>query len=154
MGPFKVKERIGEHVYRLELPPSYNLHDTFHFEKLSLCTETDQYGHYPEPEPLEVDGELEHEVEKIVDSKLDRRYKDGIRYRVRWKGYDESHDEWRSYAELVHAKESVAEFHKKHPEAPRRINAALFHALPWRRLENLTEGPSTPYSWENGKRGR
>ncbi|VDC05418.1 unnamed protein product [Peniophora sp. CBMAI 1063] len=153
LGPFTVKERIGEHVYRLELPPSYKLHDTFHYEKLSLCTETDQYGRYPEPEPLEVDGELEYEVDKILDSKIDRRYKDKLIYLVRWKGYGQEHDSWEPLANVANARKEVAKFHKDNPQAPRKISAALFNAIPWQRLENLTEGATTPYAWAAGKRG-
>ena len=153
LGPFTVVKRHGEHDYRLDLPPSYKLHPVFHYEKLSPCTETDQYGRYQEPEPLEVDSELEYEVEEILDSKINRRYKHGILYLVRWKGYDQGHDSWEPLANLSNAHKLVVKFHKAHPEAPKRINAAIFHTLPWRPLENFTEGISTAYSWEDGRRG-
>lgn len=152
LGPFKVMERIGEHDYRLELPASYRLHPVFHHEKLSLCTETDEYGRYPEREPLEVDGELEYDVEKILDSKHDRRYKDGILYLVCWKGYDQGHDSWEPLANVKNSMELVEEFHKTHPSAPRKLSAIMFESLPWRPLENLTEVDPSPYSWTEGIR--
>ena len=49
---------------------------------------------------------------------------------------------------MANAKEVVAKFHKKYPNAPKKIASALFLALPWQKLENLTTGPSMDLSWE------
>ncbi|TBU21091.1 hypothetical protein BD311DRAFT_679396, partial [Dichomitus squalens] len=43
------------------------------------------------PEPMEVEGELEYEVEKIEDS---RTYRNQFQYLVKWKGYDEGQNSW------------------------------------------------------------
>ncbi|KZV59077.1 hypothetical protein PENSPDRAFT_546907, partial [Peniophora sp. CONT] len=72
-------------------------------------------------------------------------------YLVRWKGYDKGHDSWEPLANVANAEKKVADFHKRHPEAPRKISAAIFNAIQWKPLENLTEGTSSPYSWTDGR---
>jgi hypothetical protein len=60
---------------------------------------------------------------------------------------------WEGIKNLEHAKKAIADFHKKHPEAPKKLSAAVFMSLPWQRIENLTEA-LTQYAWEEGRRGR
>jgi hypothetical protein len=92
-------------------------------------------------------------VEKILDSKHNRRYSNGILYLVRWKGYRPGGDTWEGIKNLEHTKKAIADFHKKHPEAPKKLSAAVFMSLPWQRIENLTEA-STQYAWEDGRHGQ
>ena len=153
LGPFKVLARIGDHDYRLELPPGMDLHDVFHVDRLTPAVINDVYGAPSNPPPVEVDGQEEYEVEAILDSKLDKRYKGGILYLVRWKGYGPKGDTWEGIRNLGNAKEAVAEFHRRHPEAPRRVAAADFASFPWQTYENLTVS-DTPYAWEDGRYGR
>jgi hypothetical protein len=153
LGPFKVLDRIGDLDYRIELPPTMDLHDVFHADWLTRATINETYGKLPQPDPIEIDGDLEFEVEKILDSKHDRRYSSGILYLVRWKGYGPGGNTWEGIKNLEHAKKAIADFHKKHPEVPKKLSAAVFMSLPWQRIENLTEA-STQYAWEDGRRGR
>jgi hypothetical protein len=104
-------------------------------------------------DPIEIDGDLEFKVEKILDSKHDCRYSSGILYLVRWKGYGPGGDMWEGIKNLKHPKKAIADFHKKHPEAPKKLSAAVFMSLPWQRIENLMEA-STQYAWEDGRRGQ
>jgi hypothetical protein len=82
LGPFKVLDRVGNLDYRLELPPTMDLHNVFHVDWLTYTTINKMYGKLPQPKPIEIDGNLEFEVEKILNSKHDWRYSNGILYLV------------------------------------------------------------------------
>jgi hypothetical protein len=51
-----------------------------------------------------------------------------LKYLVKWKGYDESHNQWEEHTQL-HAKSKIAQFHRKHPGVARHINAAIFDSI-------------------------
>ena len=64
---------------------------------------------------MEVDGEEENNVAKILDSKLDRRYKCCLlHYYIRWAGYKGTDDEF----SWVAADELVPAFHAHYPQKP------------------------------------
>ena len=68
VGPFKVLERIGEVAYKLELPPTMQIHNVFH---VSLLKQYHSDGRTPPPPPAEViDDEPEWEVKRILDHRL------------------------------------------------------------------------------------
>ena len=90
-------------------------------------------------------GVEEQGVEEIVDSRLRWGH---LEYLVQWKGFPREEREWKTSAELCHAKEAVADFYRLHPAAPRP-----FIKLCLRRLENLTTPTSILrhlFDWENG----
>ena len=82
----------------------------------------------PPPLPELIDGKEEYEVKEILDSRL---HQGRIQFLVKWEGYDEP--TWEPTTNLTtNAKETIAEFYKKHPEAPRvaRITSkATFRAI-------------------------
>ena len=136
--------------YKLSLPQSLKIHPVFHVDRLTPWGGNDINGKLPPPpEPVEVEGEEEYEVEEIVDSRFHRRK---LQYLVKWKGYDDSENSWQSVADVKNAPEAVANFHRKHPSAPRQINAVTFATLPWQTVANLTEGSTTDLEWASGKR--
>lgn len=49
--------------------------------------------------PIEIDNEVEHEVEAVLDSRL--RYKK-VQYLVDWKGYSQDHRSWEPASHLTH----------------------------------------------------
>jgi hypothetical protein len=139
--------------YRLELLPTMDLHDVFHADRLTRETINKTYGKLPQPDPIEINGNLEFEVEKILNSKHNQCYSNGILYLVQWKGYGLGGDMWKGIKNLEHAKNAITDFHKKHPEAPKMLSAAVFMSLPWQRIENLMEA-LIQYAWEDGHCGR
>lgn len=143
-GPFKITEKISDLVYRLDLPKAMNnIHNVFHVGLLTPYPDDTIPGRVQvPPPPVEIDGIMEEEVEAIVDSKFERGI---LKYLVKWKGFTDGDNSWEPAENVANSKELVAEYHEKHPTAPRphpsapqRIHAALFNKIPWRTLENFT----------------
>jgi hypothetical protein len=131
LGPFRVSEVIGRGAFKLDLPPRLSrLHPVFPVVKLELA-EHDPFGGrpgYDEPPPVLADGaDSEWEVEEVLDAKM--RYR-SLWYFVRFKGYDNSHDQWVKHSD-VFAPDAIAEFYRKYPGKPRAIAATTFDALPF-----------------------
>ena len=71
MEPFKIIKKVGTSSYKLDLPASMTIHNTFH---LSLL-EPGEDNKFPSqiqtpPPPSEIDGEPEYELQEIIDSRL------------------------------------------------------------------------------------
>jgi len=125
LGPFIVERRIGPMAYRLKLPHwMKQLHLVFNVVKLTPAPDDPIPGRKTtdHPLPIIINGEAEWEVEEILDSRWHRRR---FQYLVKWKGYGCEHNSWESASE-VFAPELTAEFHHKHPGAPRHIRRAEF----------------------------
>ena len=68
LGPFKVLAKIGKQAYRLDLPASYGkVHLVFY---VSLLEEYRRRPGTEPPPPVEIDGEEELVVEKILDRRV------------------------------------------------------------------------------------
>lgn len=75
----------------------------------------------PPPPAVQVEGETEYEIARIVDSKFDRRRKKcQLLYKVMWLGYEDTDEEssWLPATELEHAAEHQADFHSAYPSKP------------------------------------
>jgi hypothetical protein len=57
-----------------------------------------------------------------------------LEYLVKWKGYDESHNQWEVHTQ-IHAQPKIAQFHCKYPSAVCHINVAIFHSIPFTRAD-------------------
>ena len=106
IGPFEVLERKGQNAYTLRLPQKYGrLHPTFHVSLLELYRLRKGSDI---PEPIDIDGIEEWEVERILDSHTS---KNGVkRYLVRWKGFSEADDTWEVEKHLENARELVNDY--------------------------------------------
>ena len=68
-GPFEITEQLSSMTYRLNLPPSWKLHNAFHTALLSPYQETAIHRkNYLMLAPKLIDGEWEWEVESILTS--------------------------------------------------------------------------------------
>ena len=85
-----MKKVISNHAVELVLPEDIHIHPVFHVNLLELtATNPPHAGHIqPPPPPVEVDGEVEWEMNAIIDSRYFGRAKK-LQYRVQWAGYAE-----------------------------------------------------------------
>ena len=104
------------------------LHPVFHVVKL-LPVPDDPHARNarPPPPPTVVDGELEYDVEEVLDSRL---FRGKLEFLVKWKGYGYEENSWVREGD-VHAQRLVNDFYRRHPGAPRRIRALTFDHLAW-----------------------
>ena len=75
----------------------------------------------PPPPPVMVNDELELEISKILDTKIDnRQHACKLLYLVHWTGYKGTDEEtsWILASKLGHPSELVTEFHTKYPSKP------------------------------------
>jgi hypothetical protein len=125
-GPFKIIEKIGSRSYRLELQSRWRIHNVFHASLLEPYRLNNIAGRaIIRPEPEEIEGESEYEVEKILQSEFrtTKKKNKNIRtlfYLVKWKGYPEDECTWEPEEHLRSAKKEVGIFHKENPDADKR----------------------------------
>ncbi|CAJ0927315.1 unnamed protein product, partial [Ranitomeya imitator] len=113
IGPYKISEIINPLSFRLALPASFAIHNVFHRSLLRRYVVPIVPSVDP-PAPVLVEGELEYEVEKILDSRFSRRR---LQYLVKWKCYGQEDNSW-VVASDVHATDLVCAFHLARPDRP------------------------------------
>jgi Chromo (CHRromatin Organisation MOdifier) domain len=120
-GPFKITEVISPMTYRLQLPTRWKIHNTFHAALLYPYQTTKLYGReFSEPPPDLIAGHEEWEVEKVLASRCQGRWK-RLQYLIRWKGFSKAHDSWEPPRNLENAHEAIKDFHRDKPQAIQRI---------------------------------
>jgi len=70
-GTFKVLEKKGSRAYKLEISPRWNIHPVFHvslLEPYQASNRPNREQHPPDPE--EIEGDLEWEVERLVKTEI------------------------------------------------------------------------------------
>jgi hypothetical protein len=131
LGPFPIERQVGTNAYRLKLPQSMSrLHPVFNVIKLSPAPEDPIPGRRapPPPPPEIIDGQEEYIVEKILDSRL---FRGKLQYLIKWEGYSYQDKSWEP-VDNVFAPDLIAEFHRTHPGAPRRIRTLHFQSIPFK----------------------
>ena len=117
IGPYKIKEQIGERAFRLDLPKTLKIHNVFHVSMLEPWKE-DEHGREPiPPEPVILEeGQEEYEVEKVLNSRIHRG---NVEYLIRWKGYGPEEDSWEPKRNVANAPELISKFYENNPNAPK-----------------------------------
>jgi hypothetical protein len=108
IGPFKVKECVGNVAYKLDLPDTLKIHPVFHVSLLHKYHDSTRHGD-PPPVVMLADGSLEYEVEEILDVQLTAGGKPR-RYLVHWLGYDAGHNTWEPASHLANCADVVEDF--------------------------------------------
>ena len=96
LGPYKIIAKVGPQSYTLQLPREFRrVHPVYHISMLEPHLPSSIPGRVASPPPpVEIDGDVEYEISEIVDSKIDKRRKCPLLYRVRWLGYENTDDEF------------------------------------------------------------
>jgi len=117
MGPFKILAKIGTSAYKLALPPSMAIHNTFHISLLEPYQDNRFRSQIKEPPPpIQIEGEDQYELDEIIDSRL---YYNKLEYRAKSKGYSPEHDKvWYPGENLNHAEHTVQLFDRRYPGNP------------------------------------
>ncbi|KAF8699730.1 hypothetical protein AX14_000912 [Amanita brunnescens Koide BX004] len=154
-GPYEVVAAVGPSAYRVRIPASWKTYNVFN----EILLKPYYAPHYPRQKAIEEEkrneqegetAENEYEVEDLLDSRISKKGRGCLEYLVKWKNYPREDALWEPKDNLANAQEMVDEFHKKFPNAPRRIRK---NDLEFRRYENFTRPdiPKTLYGWEDGK---
>jgi hypothetical protein len=114
----------------VELPHTMKqVHPVFHVSMLKPYEPDPIPDRNPDPPlPVEMEDDLEYEVARVVDSKLDLRLKNPLMYMIEWKGYEDSPDDdryqWTQADQLEGSADVIADFHEEHPNKPGPKQAA------------------------------
>src|SRR5258706_7894880 len=101
LGPYKVIAIPRSHSFTLHLPQHFcSVHPVFHISQLEPV-EPDPFPQHtqPPPPPVEIDGNIEYEVNEILNSKLDRHFQGtrSFHYLVCWSGYEGTEEKHHGY---------------------------------------------------------
>src|SRR5712672_3262046 len=137
VGPFRITKVISPVTFRLDLPPSWHIHDVFHASLLTPYHETTAYGpNFIKPPPDLIDGEEEYEVEAVLNHRMFGRRRQ-VQYLIKWKGYPHSDNTWEP-SENVHADELINAYHKRRPLEHKKPHGTKARTTsPWNVYSNL-----------------
>jgi hypothetical protein len=112
IGPYPILAKVSPVAYKLELPPSLNIHPVFHVSLLRAYTTPssipDRVPSRPPPPPaVTMDDHEEYEVETILDQRTRHR---NIEYLVKWVGYPDHDASWEPVANLTNAADIIKDF--------------------------------------------
>ncbi|KNE98346.1 hypothetical protein PSTG_08422 [Puccinia striiformis f. sp. tritici PST-78] len=116
LGPFPIQRQISTSAYKLTLPPSMKgVHPVFHVSMLRKHqVDTIEGRRRSAPQPVEVLGAEEWEVEEVLDCK---GWGSRRRYLISWKGFGPEENSWEPEGNLDNCSELLEEFKKKYPDA-------------------------------------
>ena len=111
VGPFEIVEEVNEVAYRLALPTTMPIHDVFHVSLLKPYKQGKTP--IPPPLPIEVDGELVYEVERILLHRERKTNKVTKReYYVKWVGCGPEHCAWEPEGKLENVADVIDDYWK------------------------------------------
>ena len=124
LGPYEIIGHPGTLSFTLQLPEQFHsVHPVFHVSQLEP-TKPGPLLHcrqLPLP-PVEVEGSMEYEIRKILDSKLDQHFwtDRALCYLVQWTNYEGTNEEtsWVPTEDLEHAPYLQHSFHHHYPQKP------------------------------------
>jgi chromodomain-containing protein len=113
-GPFLVMKEVSPVTFQLRIPMAWNIHDIFHASLLSPYCESPEHGpNYSRPPPDLLEGEVEYEVECIINHRRSGRAR-MLQYLIKWKGYPEADNTWEP-TDQVHTPDLIRAYHRSNP---------------------------------------
>lgn len=117
-GPFPIVRKVGELAYELAIPERWKIYPVISIAQLEpSLSGSDPYGREIPPGPaIEVDGEIEYEVEAILNKrerKIGRSRSKIIQYLVKWKDYPNEENTWQSLSTLTHCPDKIEEYERR-----------------------------------------
>ena len=110
---------MNDVAYRLALPETMPIHNVFH---VSLLKAYKPGSWSPPPVPIEIDGELEYEIERILMHRERKTNKVTKKeYLIKWLGYGHEHCTWEPESNLKNAQELLEAYWKEQADV---LNAA------------------------------
>ena len=109
--------KIGTSPYKLALPCSMAIHNTFHISLLKPYQDNPFSSEMKEPpSSIQIEGEDKYKLDEIIHSRL--HYKK-LQYRAKCKGYSPEHDKvWYPTENFNHAEHEGQRFHRGDPGKP------------------------------------
>ena len=140
IGPFKVKKKINNVTYELNLPDDLKIHPTFHISLLDpFSGETDPRPAPPPAPPIQLQPEhegltTERTISHISDS---RQIQFKIEYLTHFNDRNPDNPVWIPASELSAVPDLTAQYHQQHPRKPRPDRIQRGRQPRLHRIENL-----------------
>ena len=99
VGPYPISKIISPNVVELKLPPPFKIDVPINVSHLWLYKPPTIPGQQIAPQPhIDVEGEPEYKVEKILDSHL---WQNKLEFLIKWEGYTDENNSWEPEEMLV-----------------------------------------------------
>ena len=107
---YKIKKIMSENMVELELPASIKIHPVVNVSRIATYQEQIEEQKKILPPLVEINGEKEYEVEKILN---ERDFRGKLKYLVRWKKYTVKEDTWEELKNLGNVIDLVENFERE-----------------------------------------
>ena len=135
LGPYTVLERVGNTLYHIDIPVTWQVHNVFHVSLLSHTKEDKIIGRIPEPQPV---VQIQDQELWVINSFINSQWFRGkFQLKVCWEDQAEEQDDWQDYHEILQESAAwrqelaiddvqgenpirpmIEEYHQQHPDAP------------------------------------
>ena len=107
---YKIKKIMSENMVELELPVSIKIYPVINMSRIATYQKQVEEQKKILPPLVEINGEKEYEVEKILN---ERDFRGKLKYLVRWKGYTVEEDTWEELKKLGNVIDLVENFERE-----------------------------------------
>ena len=141
-GPFKIKDKLSDLTYHLELPAHWRIHDVFHVNiLLEVKPNTILQCWQPVSPPVKVNNEDFWVMEKYVNAQW---FRNCFQFKIWWDGFTEEHNTWEDtdgidsddgphiLGEDDNDFDLEEDFYHRHPDAPKRTDPPATQKQPAR----------------------